>query len=96
MAGSTGRALRALALGVALGACAEGESGRGRGVVLDVHGDGRIVIEHGDIPGVTKAMTMEFEIPTELLAGIESGDHVDFRVSLDGGRYRVTEIAETR
>jgi Cu/Ag efflux protein CusF len=92
----TGRTLRGLVLGLALAlaACAEGESGRGEGVVLNVHGDGRIVIEHGDIPGVMKAMTMEFEISTELLAGIESGDRVAFRVEARDGRYQVTEIAE--
>jgi len=93
MAGSGGRGLRALTLALAL-ACAEGESGRGEGVVLNVHGDGRIVIEHGDIPGVMKAMTMEFEISTELLEGIDSGDRVAFRVEARDGRYHVTEIAE--
>ena len=84
----------ALALAILLSACAEGETGRGSGVVLNVHGDGRIVIEHGDIPGVMQAMTMEFEIPSELLEGIESGDRVDFRLESIGGRYRGTEIAE--
>jgi Cu/Ag efflux protein CusF len=37
---------------------------------------------------------MEFEISTELLAGIESGDRVAFRVEARDGRYQVTEIAE--
>jgi len=84
----------ALVLVLALAACAEGESGRGEGVVLNVHGDGRIVIEHGDLPGVMKAMTTEFEIPPELLEGVESGDRVGFRVEAVGGRYRVTELSE--
>jgi Cu/Ag efflux protein CusF len=82
----------ALALGLA--ACAEPEGGRGEGVVLNVHGDGRIVIEHGDLPGVMKAMTTEFEISPDLLEGVDSGERVAFRVETAGGRYRVTELSE--
>jgi Cu/Ag efflux protein CusF len=96
MAGNARRAFLALALTLALVACGEGggESGVGEGVVLSVHGDGRIVIEHGDVPGLMKAMTMEFEIPTDLIAGIDAGDRVTFRVEARDGRYRIVEIAE--
>ena len=94
MAGRGARWVPAVVLALALAACGGGEAGRGEGVVLQVHGDGRIVIEHGDIPGVMKAMTMEFEIDTDLLAGVEAGDRVEFQISEAGGRYRVTEIAE--
>jgi Cu/Ag efflux protein CusF len=87
------RLARAMVLVAAL-ACGGGEAGRGQGVVLQVHGDGRIVIEHGDIPGVMTAMTMEFEIDPSLLEDVEAGDRVDFRVTDAGGRWRVTEIAE--
>jgi Cu/Ag efflux protein CusF len=91
-----GRTLAGLALVLALGlgGCGGGDGGRGEGVVRKVHHDGRIVIEHGDIPGVMKAMTMEFEVETGLLEGIEPGDRVAFRVAHEGGRYRVTELAE--
>ena len=78
----------------ALAACSEAEAGHGEGVVLETHDDGRIVIEHGDIPGVMKAMTMEFEIDPDLLKGIESGDRVTFAIEADGGRYHVTAIRE--
>jgi Cu/Ag efflux protein CusF len=84
----------AFALALALAACAEAEGGRGEGVVLNIHGDGRIVIEHGDLPGVMKAMTTEFEISPELLEGVDSGERVAFRVEAVGGRYRVTELSE--
>lgn len=94
MNGRSANLARALVLAAALAACGSGETGRGQGVVLQVHGDGRIVIEHGDIPGVMKAMTMEFEIDPKLLEGVEEGDRVDFRVDDAGGRWRVTEIAE--
>jgi Cu/Ag efflux protein CusF len=89
------RILAAALAAVALAACAErGATGHGEGVVLQAHDDGRIVIEHGDIPGVMKAMTMEFEIDPALLAGIESGDRVAFALEYKGGRYQVVEIRE--
>jgi Cu/Ag efflux protein CusF len=87
------RTLAAAALTL-LGACSAGDTGRGAGVVLATHDDGRIVIEHGDIPGVMKAMTMEFEIEPELLKGIESGDRVVFAIEAEGGRYQIRELHE--
>jgi Cu(I)/Ag(I) efflux system protein CusF len=94
MNGRGARFARVLVLGAALAACGGVEAGQGEGVVLQVHGDGRVVIEHGDIPGVMKAMTMEFEVDPALLEGIEPGDRVEFRIADAGGRYRVTELAE--
>lgn len=94
MKGRGARFARVLVLAVALAACDGGEAGRGEGVVLQVHGDGRVVIEHGEIQGVMKAMTMEFEVDPALLEGIEPGDRVAFRIADAGGRFRVTEIAE--
>jgi Cu/Ag efflux protein CusF len=85
--------LPALLLAAAI-ACSKGETGRGEGVVLDTHADGRIVIEHGDIPGIMKAMTMEFEIDPDLLTGIDSGDRVSFTIENAGGRYHVRSIKE--
>jgi Cu/Ag efflux protein CusF len=82
------------ALALALLACGGGESGRGEGVVLSLPEPGRIVIEHGDVPGVMKAMTMEFEIDPALARGIETGDRVAFRLDAKGGRYRVVELRE--
>jgi Cu/Ag efflux protein CusF len=97
MQGHGGRlAGAALALALALGGCGGADAGRGQGVVRQVHGDGRVLIEHGDIPGVMKAMTMEFAIEPSLLSGVEPGDRVDFRVEFYGGRYRVTELVERR
>jgi Cu/Ag efflux protein CusF len=91
---SLARALLPALLVAAALACSEAETGRGEGVVLAVHADGRIVIEHGDIPGVMQAMTMEFEIDPGLLTSIESGDRVAFQIRADGGRYHVTSIRE--
>ena len=88
------RRLAAAVALAALGACSESQAGRGEGVVLATHDDGRIVIEHGDIPGVMKAMTMEFEVDPGLLKGIESGDRVTFAIEAEGGRYHVTQLSE--
>jgi Cu/Ag efflux protein CusF len=88
------RMLAAAAALAALAACSKAETGHGEGVVLATHEDGRIVIEHGDIPGVMKAMTMEFEIDPELLKGIESGDRVVFAIEAEGGRYQVRALRE--
>lgn len=59
--------------------------------------DGRkVTLEHGDIPGVMKAMTMEFAVARpELLAGVEVGETVAFRVVYEGGVYTLTELRET-
>lgn len=88
------RTLAAAAALAVLAACSEGETGKGEGVVVATHDDGRIVIEHGDIPGVMKAMTMEFEVDPALLQGIESGDRVTFAIEAEGGRYHVTQLRE--
>lgn len=87
-----------LALGLAAfsltAACGgETDAGRGRGVVTAVAAaEGKVTIDHGDIPGVMKAMTMEFQADPALLAGIEAGSQVEFRVVYENGAYRLTEL----
>jgi Cu/Ag efflux protein CusF len=83
-----------LALGMAV-ACGSSSEGRGRGVVQDVDAQARrITLDHGDIPGLMKAMTMTFEVaPGVALEGLDAGAKVDFRVQEeDGGVYTVTEL----
>jgi len=70
-------------------ACGDGASGElysGRGVVRDVLEDERqVVIEHGDIPGLMPAMTMNFDVPDRsLLARLEPGQVVDFALRKQG------------
>jgi Cu/Ag efflux protein CusF len=81
-------------LGVATTACGsqpEGHPAAGtiRGVDLE---NRELTIEHGDIQGLMKAMTMTFEAEPEVLEGVAAGQEVDFRVKEEGGRYLVTEI----
>ena len=83
----------ALACALALAfACSEAESGRGEGVVLSAHDDGRVVIEHGAVPGILGTATTEFEIDPHLLTEVASGDRVRFAVVAEGGRFHVIEI----
>lgn len=84
-----------LAAAIAVTACGGGsDSGQGSGVVRGIDtANAQITLEHGDIPGLMKAMTMTFEVadPT-LLEGVEVGSEVDFRVRYADGKYTVTEI----
>ncbi|MCH7892030.1 MAG: copper-binding protein, partial [Gemmatimonadetes bacterium] len=62
-----------------------------RGVVRSVHrAESRVVIDHEDIPGLMKAMTMGFEVPDRaLLEGLGPGQGVEFEVEFAQGRYRI-------
>jgi Cu/Ag efflux protein CusF len=75
-----------------LAAC--GGNGTGEGVVLEVDpASSRITIDHGEIPGMMKAMTMTFAVAEpSLLEGIEAGDRVDFRLRYADGVYTVIEL----
>jgi Cu/Ag efflux protein CusF len=78
---------------LAAGCGGEAEAGRGEGVVTAVAAaEGKVSIDHGDIPGVMKAMTMEFQADSALLAGVETGSRVEFRVVYENGVYRLTEL----
>ncbi len=98
---TTKRGIRALAgvltaAGLVLAACGgpAPDTGTGRGVVQDVDVAGRqVTIEHGDIPGLMKAMTMTFSVADPVdLEGVEPGNRVDFEVKFEQGRYIVTDI----
>jgi Cu/Ag efflux protein CusF len=77
-------------------ACGGGTPGEGHGTVRGVDAArGQVTIEHGDIPGVMKAMTMTFHAESPaLLEGLAPGQAVDFHVREEaGGRYVLTRIA---
>ena len=87
----------ALALLLALpsvGCGGGGDEGASRGVVVAVDADrGVVTLDHEDIPGLMKAMTMDFRADPALLAGIEAGQSVDFRVRYADGAYELTAIS---
>jgi len=89
----------ALAVALALMACGGSASSDhpGRGVVVSVDAaKGEVTLDHEDIPGLMKGMTMTFHAEPSLLAGVEAGQAVDFRVREEGGRYVVTAIEPRR
>ena len=84
----------ALALGASAcgGTSPDGHSGTG--IVKEVDPAARkITLDHEDIPGLMKAMTMTFEVSPDVRIGeIAPGTKVDFRVREEQGVYTVTEV----
>ena len=75
----------------------KGNAGDGAGSVRAIAADqSTITLEHGDIPGLMKAMTMEYAVAKpEQLAGVAVGDTVEFHLVHAEGAYSVTELRET-
>jgi protein SCO1/2 len=65
------------------------------GVVLDVQPENaQVLIEHEEIVDFMPAMTMNFDVKDAgILAGVERGHEVDFRLTYDGRRYWVTSLS---
>jgi Cu/Ag efflux protein CusF len=83
-----------LALALPLAGCGGGSDAPVRATVVAVDAaKGEVTLDHDEIPGLMMAMTMSFEAEPALLAGIEAGQEVRFRVrEASPGRYVVTEI----
>lgn len=66
----------------------------GRGIVRDVVEEyDQLVIEHEDIPGFMKAMTMNFDVADPaVLARVHKGDVIEFRVEYTGRAYVVRDV----
>ncbi len=93
---NTTAAALGLALLLGLSACGGGSSDGhpGQGVVMHLDVDARrVTLDHEDIRGFMKGMTMTFHVaPGVELEGIDRGVEVDFRVKEDRGSYTLTEI----
>lgn len=65
-----------------------------RGQVTAVSPQGStITIDHEDIEGFMKAMTMEFQVDSpQVLEGIEQGDQVQGQLIRKDGQYIITEL----
>jgi Cu/Ag efflux protein CusF len=91
-------AAAALLVGVLLAACGGGQvnEGDGTGIVRGIDAKGATVtLEHGDVPGLMRAMTMTFSVARpELLTGIAVGETVDFHLVHEDGTYTVTALRE--
>lgn len=52
-----------------------------------------VTLDHEDIPGFMKAMTMEFPVAdAKVLDGMKAGDAVRGTITADGGSYAVTSL----
>ncbi|MEO2089630.1 MAG: copper-binding protein [Gemmataceae bacterium] len=52
-----------------------------------------VTLDHEDIPGFMKAMTMEFPVAdAKLLDGMKAGDAVRGKITVEGGSYAVTSL----
>lgn len=52
-----------------------------------------VSLDHEDIPGFMKAMTMEFPVAdAKLLDGMKAGDAVRGKITAEGGSYAVTSL----
>jgi protein SCO1 len=88
--------MRALALACACALLACGaETYDARGVVRAVRAAERqVTIEHGEIAGLMPAMTMSFDVADPaLLAGVEPGQYVEFRIAKSGARFEIIALA---
>ena len=65
---------------------------KGKVVAVDPAGK-TVTLDHEDIPGLMKAMTMKFEVAdAKLLDGVAVGDAVEGKLKADQGRHVVTEL----
>ena len=52
-----------------------------------------VTLNHDDIPGLMKAMTMEFPVKdAKILDGLEVGDQVEGKLLVESGEYLITEL----
>jgi Cu/Ag efflux protein CusF len=52
-----------------------------------------VTLDHEDIPGLMKAMTMEFAVEdAKVLDGLKAGDAVQGKIKAAGGSYSVTSL----
>lgn len=88
--------LLAVGLAATIAACDRGpqEPQRAQGIVEEVdRADRKLTIDHDEIPGMMKAMTMTFDVaPGVPLDDVEAGEQIDFQVKMENGSYTVTEI----
>lgn len=65
---------------------------KGKVVAVDA-GKKTVTLDHEDIPGLMKAMQMEFGVADEkLLAVVKPGDAVHGKLKAEGGSYVVTSL----
>jgi protein SCO1/2 len=52
-----------------------------------------VTLDHDDIPGLMKAMKMEFRVKdSKLLDGLAIGDQVEGKLFVESGKYLITDL----
>ena len=79
------------------GACTvhlDGEATRScQTTIASAAGKKVVTLDHEDIPGLMKAMTMEFSVSdSKVLDGLQAGDAVRGKLRSDAGAYTVTSL----
>lgn len=75
-------------------ACDDVRRHGGRGIVEDVRPEeGQVLIEHGDIPGLMPAMTMNFDVSSpEVLERLAAGQEIAFTVVRTDRAYEIVDV----
>src|SRR5262245_39620134 len=98
-----GLGLLALSVALALAGCkgggADSKGGadkqyEGKGKVVAVDADRKsITLDHEEIPGLMRAMTMPFALESPRVAeGLQPGDRVQGRLRVEDGKYILTHL----
>lgn len=65
---------------------------KGKVVAVDTEKK-KVTLDHEDVPGLMKAMEMQFSVENpKLLEGIKAGDQVHGRFKVKGSDYLITEL----
>ena len=91
-----GRRILTFTTALALAACspAAPRDYEGRGAAIEIDATARtITLDHEEIPGLMKGMTMTFAVSPEVdLDAVAVGSEVDFRLTDDASALTVTQI----
>ena len=90
----------ALVLPVCFASCGGGEEAASEkeypitGTVVAVDPDkSTVTIDHEEIPGLMKAMDMEYAVDdATLLEGVKAGDQVEGQLNVQDGKYVITRL----
>ena len=65
---------------------------KGKVVAVDTNKPS-VKLDHEDIPGLMKAMEMDFAVENaKLLEGLKPGDQVEGRLEVESGKYVITQL----
>ena len=64
-----------------------------KGVVVAIDADASALrVKHEEIPGVMRAMTMQFQVDAATLKAVKSGDAITAQMSRGDGMWRLTDV----